>query len=242
MINNARTSTDVIKSQTIALFRQHSTPIPSHIRNQIAELNVGLPLRVAKERHWGDAELFQDLFQIGMIGLLKAIENFDVNRNSAFSSYAMAFIRGELSHYFRDNAPFRYGLKVGRGYKDKYSLVVRTQKILMDSGRDLPMASVAQLCLVNDWDEIAAANLPGIVESVDCNDWQEIADTCHTDDDLESVMDAIKLLPTLNQSLLHRHYVDGWDIPRLSQHYKISSLSVRILIQKSVGIIRAIVL
>lgn len=236
-------STDEIKAQTLILLREYrqlsaDRPQQIKIRNAIANLNKGLPLAAAREKDGGDVELRQDLYQIGMIGLLKAIAGFNLSRDVAFSSYAMKFIRGEISHYFRDNAPFRYGLRVGRGYKEKYGLVTKTQKILRDRGKDLSLPEVAKLCLVSDWESVAAANLPGIVDSVDSNDYQEIIAATAEDDDLDAVRNAIALLPDHQQNLIKHHYIDGWDIPKLAQYYGLPVIAVRALLRKAIAQIR----
>jgi len=75
------------------------------LRNQIVQLNVGL---VRKEAyHWINQcqESFEDLVQVGTIGLIRAIERFDSNRGAAFSSFAIPYIRGEIQHYLRDKSP-----------------------------------------------------------------------------------------------------------------------------------------
>lgn len=72
------------------------------IRNQILELNLGL---VKKEVcHWINQcqENYDDLLQVGCLGLIRAIERFDIEKGFAFSTFAIPYIKGEIQHYLRD--------------------------------------------------------------------------------------------------------------------------------------------
>ncbi len=82
-------------------------------RDKMIEGNLKLILSVLKkfnDRH----ESQSDLFQVGCIGLMKAIDNFDMNFNVRFSTYAVPMIIGEIKRHLRDNSSIR----VSRSYKD----------------------------------------------------------------------------------------------------------------------------
>jgi RNA polymerase sigma-B factor len=90
------------KGNTLELLQQYQqTPIPG-IRNQLVNLNIGLVRREAY--HWlqQSNESFDDLMQVGSLGLIRAIERFDLSKGYAFSSFAIPYIRGEIQHYLRD--------------------------------------------------------------------------------------------------------------------------------------------
>ncbi len=72
------------------------------IRNQIISENVGLVYMVLK-RFSGRGYDMEELFQIGSIGLLKAVERFDVSKDYAFSTYAVPLIIGEIKRFLRDD-------------------------------------------------------------------------------------------------------------------------------------------
>lgn len=91
-----------VKGNTLELL-QHYQKQPSHeIRNQLVNLNIGLVRREAY--HWlqRSNETFDDLMQVGSLGLIRAIERFDPVKGYAFSSFAIPYIRGEIQHYLRD--------------------------------------------------------------------------------------------------------------------------------------------
>lgn len=95
------------------------------VRNQIMELNLGL---VRKEAiHWVNqcGECYDDLLQIGCLGLIRAIERFDIQKGYAFSSFAIPYIKGEIQHYLRDKG---YSIRIPRRYlelKTQSNKVVR---------------------------------------------------------------------------------------------------------------------
>ncbi|MCC0179469.1 RNA polymerase sigma factor SigF [Waterburya agarophytonicola K14] len=93
-----------IKLDSLHLFHQYQKNKITDIRNQIMELNFGL---VKKEAyHWVNQcnESYEDLLQVGSIGLIRAIERFNVEKGNAFSSFAIPYIRGEIQHYLRDKS------------------------------------------------------------------------------------------------------------------------------------------
>ena len=75
-------------------------------RQRLVEGNLKLVLSVI-QRFLGRGENPDDLFQVGCIGLLKAIANFDTSKNVRFSTYGVPMIAGELRRYLRDYSPIR---------------------------------------------------------------------------------------------------------------------------------------
>lgn len=82
-------------------------------RNKIVNGNLRLVLSVI-QRFNNRGENVDDLFQVGCIGLMKAIDNFDLSQNVRFSTYAVPMIIGEIRRYLRDNNPIR----VSRSLRD----------------------------------------------------------------------------------------------------------------------------
>lgn len=91
-----------LKRENAALLREYQQYRSATIRNQLVTLNLGL---VRKEAHyWSNqcTESYDDLLQVGSIGLIQAIERFEISKGNAFSSFAIPYIRGEMQHYLRD--------------------------------------------------------------------------------------------------------------------------------------------
>lgn len=93
---------DELKHESLRLLREYQRLGSAETRNQIVGLNFGLVRKEA--HHWVNqcSESYEDLLQVGSIGLIRAIERFDTTKGSAFSSFAIPYIRGEIQHYLRD--------------------------------------------------------------------------------------------------------------------------------------------
>ena len=80
-------------------------------RNVFINGNLRLVLSVI-QRFYGRGETADDLFQVGCVGLIKAIDNFDLSQNVQFSTYAVPMIIGEVKRYLRDNNSIRVSRSV----------------------------------------------------------------------------------------------------------------------------------
>ena len=94
-----------VKYKSLDLLRQYSEAPSTKTRNILVKLNLGLVRQEAHRFKNQSTESFEDLVQVGSIGLIRAIERFDTTRGCAFSTFAMPYIRGEIQHYLRDKSP-----------------------------------------------------------------------------------------------------------------------------------------
>jgi RNA polymerase sigma-B factor len=94
-----------LKSETFDLLQEYRKRPSVRLRNRLVQLNTGLARKEAY--HWTNqcTETFDDLLQVGLMGLIRAIERFDTSRGHAFSTFAVPYIRGEIQHYLRDKSP-----------------------------------------------------------------------------------------------------------------------------------------
>ena len=101
-------------------------------REALVKGNLGLVLSVV-QRFSGRGENLDDLFQVGCIGLIKAIDHFDLNQSVRFSTYAVPMIIGEVRRFLRDYAPVR----VSRSLKDlAYRAMQEKERLTRALGRD----------------------------------------------------------------------------------------------------------
>ena len=108
-------------------------------RERLINGNLRLVLSVIK-RFQGRGENPDDLFQIGCIGLIKAIDNFDISQNVRFSTYAVPMIIGEIRRYLRDNSYVR----VSRSIKDMaYRSMQAKEKLTAKLGREPTVNEIA---------------------------------------------------------------------------------------------------
>lgn len=95
-------------------------------REKLVNGNLRLVLSVIQRFH-NRGEYIDDLFQVGCIGLMKSIDNFDLSHNVKFSTYAVPMIIGEIRRYLRDNNPIR----VSRSLRDIAYKALQTRDKLM---------------------------------------------------------------------------------------------------------------
>ena len=108
-------------------------------REEFIRGNIRLVLSIIK-RFYGKGENLDDLFQVGCIGLIKAIDNFDINQNVQFSTYAVPMIIGEIRRYLRDNNAIR----VSRSMRDlAYKALGIKERIYKEQQRDASVEEIA---------------------------------------------------------------------------------------------------
>ncbi|MBQ1988819.1 MAG: RNA polymerase sporulation sigma factor SigG [Clostridia bacterium] len=104
-----------------------------YAREELINGNLRLVLSVI-QRFGGRGENPDDLFQVGCIGLIKSIDNFDINQNVRFSTYAVPMIIGEIRRYLRDNNSIR----VSRSIKDTAYKAMQVKEKLMSERQNEP--------------------------------------------------------------------------------------------------------
>lgn len=109
-------------------------------RDELVEGNLKLVLSILK-RFSNRVENLDDLFQVGCIGLLKAIDNFDLTQEVKFSTYAVPMILGEVRRYLRDNNSIR----ISRSIKDlAYKTLRLKEESLARDGKEMPIEEIAK--------------------------------------------------------------------------------------------------
>ncbi len=125
-------------------------------REELINGNLRLVLSVI-QRFTGRGENLDDLFQVGCIGLIKSIDNFDITQNVRFSTYAVPMIIGEIRRYLRDNNPIR----VSRSIKDTAYKAMQVKERLMSEKQVEPTVEEIAKEL-----EIAAEDVVIALESI----------------------------------------------------------------------------
>ena len=131
----------------------------------LIQANMGLVRSIALRFRERGVD-FEDLMQIGTIGMLKAIRSFDLERGTCFSTYAVPLIFGELRRHMRDEGP----IKVGRAFKKLgATLMNEKNRILLEEGRDPHLSELAERCGVSP--EEAAMALESMSPMVSLSDY-----------------------------------------------------------------------
>ena len=160
-----------------------------------------------------------DLFQVGCIGLIKALDNFDVTQNVRFSTYAVPMIIGEIRRYLRDNNPIR----VSRSLRDTaYKALQARDRLVAEMNREPSVGEIAKALDVPEEDVVLA--LEAIQDPVSLfepiyNDGgdaiyiiDQVKDPRHTDSQwLENlaVSEALRRLTEREQRILRMRFFEG---------------------------------
>ena len=204
-------------------------------RDQFVIANLRLVLSVV-QRFSGHCDKSDDMFQVGCVGLLKAIDNFDETLNVKFSTYAVPMIIGEIRRYLRDNNSVR----VSRSIRDvAYRALKVKEEIIKKENREPSVEEVAKILEVPLADVTSA--LDAISETVslsepvynDGNETVRIMDQISNEkDDDESLVekmtlnDAIKNLTEREKEILVMRYYVGKTQMEVSEEVGISQAQV----------------
>jgi len=110
-------------------------------REKLVNGNLRLVLSVI-QRFNNRGEFVDDLFQVGCIGLMKSIDNFDLSQNVKFSTYAVPMIIGEIRRYLRDNNPIR----VSRSLRDiAYKALQVREKLMGEAAKEPTTEEIANV-------------------------------------------------------------------------------------------------
>ncbi len=157
-----------LKHHSLQLLREYQQTGKARLRNQIVELNLGL---VRKEAHYWTSqcqETYDDLLQVGSIGLIGAIDKFEIGKGCAFSTFAIPYIRGEIQHYLRDKSSV---LKMPRRWFAIIQQAGNIAKDLQSKYQRVPTEGEIALALdisVVEWQEIKMAYQNRQPVSLDC--------------------------------------------------------------------------
>lgn len=175
------------------------------------EENIGLVHSIAK-RFKGRGEDYDDLYQAGCVGLIKAVDNFDESKGFLFSTYAVPVIMGEIRRLFRDGG----AVKVSRSLKEK-SIKVQAirEKFIKKELREPTVSELSELCGIETEELSEVLNVINPVVSLSCTteDGDETIDIPVDDTDKLfdrlSVHQAIKDLSNDELLLIKYRFYEG---------------------------------
>ena len=224
----------VLKEQEIRALLKEIGKGDKLAREKLINGNLRLVLSVVK-RFTGRGENPDDLFQIGCIGLIKSIDNFDVNQNVRFSTYAVPMIIGEIRRHLRDNSPVR----VSRSIKDTaYRAMQVKEQLMSELNREPTISEIAQRLSVPREDVVIA--LESIVDPVSLYDpvYSDTGDTVYVLDQIGDnnddknwldeicLKEAIKNLSGREKKILSLRFMQGKTQMEVSNEIGISQAQV----------------
>lgn len=228
--NDLKTLTN---DEMIKLFKEYHQGDQT-AKDKLVEGNLKLVLSILK-RFKTTEENINDMFQIGCIGLIKAIDNFDLTLNVCFSTYAVFLIKGEILRAFRDATPIR----VSRGTKDiAYKILSYKEKYYNNYGIEPSNSEIAKALGIEEYFisyALTSLKEPLSIYQPIYNDGgdtiyllDQIAD--HKDEydkeTLISLRKALKNLKERERNIIYSRYIIGKTQTELSQELNISQAQV----------------
>jgi len=216
-------------------------------RELLVEGNLRLVLSVI-QRFAGRGENADDLFQVGCVGLIKAIDNFDVSQNVRFSTYGVPMIIGEIRRYLRDNSAIR----VSRSMRDTaYRVLQAREKLQRETQREPTVEQIARELDIRREDVVMA--MDAVVDPVSLSEpvyadgadavtvMDQVRDTKNTDETwLEHIAlkDALSRLSPRERRILALRFSDGKTQMEVSDEIGISQAQVSRLEKNAIKAIR----
>ncbi len=208
-------------------------------REKLIEENMGLVRHIVK-RFIGRGYEAEDLFQIGCIGLMKAIDKFDLSFGVRFSTYAVPMIQGELRRFLRDDGM----VKISRSIKEQsYQIHRAKEKLSYELGREPGIEELARETGIGTEDIVTALEACVPVESIyravggGDNSSQmylvdQLADAQSREDATAGIIDQLllqQLLGTLDgkqRQLIYLRYFDNKTQNEVAKQFGISQVQV----------------
>ncbi len=204
-------------------------------REELIKGNLRLVLSVI-QRFSTSSENADDLFQVGCIGLMKAIDNFDRSLNVKFSTYAVPMIIGECRRYLRDNNSIR----VSRSLRDiAYKAIYTKERIMKEEDREPTIDEIAKAIEMDK--EMVVMALDAIATPVSLYDpvYQEGGDTLYIMDQVRdkknkeenwveniSLNDAMSRLSDREYNIIRLRFFEGKTQTEVAQEISISQAQV----------------
>ncbi len=204
------------------------------LREKFIEGNMRLVLSMV-QRFKTDKVSGDDLFQVGMLGLIKALDNFNVNLNVRFSTYAVPMILGEIKRYIREST----ALKVGRGIRDiAYRAMSARERMETETTGEVGLEEIAAEIDVPYAEVVSALDAisdpVSIYESVynEGEDSMLVVDKISDPESEEDRMDKISLregierLPEREKAVINLRYYQGKTQTEISKELCMSQAQI----------------
>lgn len=233
-------------SETMELLRR-SKAGDRQAREELIEGNLRLVLSVI-QRFAGRGESVDDLFQVGCVGLIKAIDNFDISQPVKFSTYGVPMIVGEIRRYLRDNSAIR----VSRSMRDTaYRVLQVRDRFLSENQREPTVEQIAKELDIPREEVVFA--MDAIVDPVSLYEpvysdggdaicvMDQVSDNRNTDEnwtDLIALKEALKSLDDRERRILSLRFYEGKTQMEVSAEVGISQAQVSRLEKGAINTIK----
>ena len=236
--------------EMIDLFRKYQSG-DRFAKDDLVNGNLKLVLSILKKYN-NRTDNMDDLFQVGCIGLIKAIDNFDLSHEVKFSTYAVPMILGEVKRYLRDNNSVR----IARSIKDiAYQAMKLKEKLTNEMGCEPSVSLIAQKLNLTEFEVVNA--LESMRDTVSMSEpiYSDGGDTIYLEDQLQdkknslydketklALKDAISKLKEKERYILLERYIIGKTQMELAEEIGISQAQISRLEKSGIDNIKKLIL
>ncbi|MFE5035021.1 RNA polymerase sigma factor SigF [Streptomyces sp. NPDC056683] len=230
---------------------EEGTPEYSYARNTLIEMNMSLVRYAAGRFRSRGPEEMEDIVQVGMIGLIKAIDRFELSREAEFTSFAIPYIVGEIKRFFRDTT---WAVHVPRRLQEaRVQLAQATDELRTRLDRDPTVKELAELMSLSEEEVVEARlaangyNSSSLDAAINGSEDGESAlqDFIGTEDAaLELVEDFHALAPMIaelderDRKLLHMRFVEELTQAQIGERLGVSQMHVSRLLSRCLARLR----
>jgi RNA polymerase sigma-B factor len=231
-----------------ALFAEYRRTRDLDLRNRLVEENLGLAHALAR-RYDERGESLDDLTQVALVGLVKAVERFEPERGLAFSSFAAPTIEGELKRHFRDR---RWALRMPRRLQEISLEVTRSVALLAQRhGRSPTISEIARDTglteeAVLEGLEAGRAAVASSLDSASIGDDESGPTDRLGEADVEldrveqrlTVSRLLARLPPREREIVRLRFYDGWTQSQIAARFGLSQMQISRLLAQSLERLR----
>ena len=215
------------------------------VMDELVEENTGLIWSVAR-RFMGRGTDADDLYQLGCLGFLKAVQGFDLNFGTQFSTYAVPKIAGEIRRFLRDDGT----VKVARSLKEQAATIKATRSRLLGAlGREPTIAEISRQTGFSPEEIAMAETATAATESIQKETGEEgftlenvLTDTESEDRMVEKIAlrQAIAALPEREKTVIDLRYFHGLTQQRVAKVLSVSQVQVSRIEKKARALLRSL--
>ena len=233
------------------LFRAYLEHGDLAARERLVERFLPLARQLAR-RYGGSGEALDDLVQVASLGLVKAIDRYELDRGTAFSSFAVPTILGEIKRYFRDTG---WTIRVPRAIQERRLQVNKAIPLLTNQlGRSPTTAEIAEHIQATSeevlealeaalaYEPVSLDTTPGGDEDDEGAGWgQSLGDDDPNYEVVEneaSLAPAMRALPPRERVILHLRFVEDLTQSQIAEKIGVSQMHVSRLIRKALETVR----
>ena len=222
------------KEQIINLLFEYQNG-QKEVFKDLVEGNLKLVLSVV-QKYNNRKENLDDIFQIGVLGLIKAINNFDLTKNVLFSTYAVPMISGEIKRYLRDNNM----LKVSRQLKDTaYKSLKVKEEFMKNNNREPSIKEISEILKIDEYEIKEAFDSSYSVVSIYEPIINETGDDLYLIDQLSNdnfennhlidyitLEEALDKLDSSHKKIIHKRYFEDLTQVEIAKEFNVSQAQI----------------